>query len=485
MSKLFIFGIGGTGSRVLRALTMLMASGAKLGHQQVVPIIIDPDAGNADLTKATTLLNNYLSIHNKIQPSDGSRSDFFNTEIVPIESVQAGGNYLLSIEGTNDKSFKDFIGLSTMKNQTDKALVEMLFSKKNLDSDMKVGFKGNPNIGSVVLDKIVDSQEFAKFNGLFAQGDEIFIINSIFGGTGASGFPLLLKTFRNMDVKRFSNGASIGKARIGAVTVLPYFSLQPDAMSSIDSATFMSKAKSALAYYKDNIYSNGEIDDLYFIGDTHDTKAYANHEGGNNQQNPAHFIEMMAATAIVDFSNSSKKGTQHSNNKAACHELGLKDDNNGAGITFSCFNTGLHNMLFKPMTEFAIMANMFQYRLDTLCAQKLDSNMLGEFNENFYSGDFIKNLSSFLSSYRSWLSEMEDNSRQLKLFNLDSEDDPFNLVAGVKPKAPGLLSKRKYDEIYHELSLAVYKNKKIKPNDPALYAEMYHEALSKIVDSKF
>lgn len=76
MSKLFIFGIGGTGSRVLRALTMLMASGVKLGHQQVVPIIIDPDAGNADLTKATTLLNNYLSIHNKIQPSDGSRSDF-------------------------------------------------------------------------------------------------------------------------------------------------------------------------------------------------------------------------------------------------------------------------------------------------------------------------------------------------------------------------------------------------------------------------
>ena len=59
MAKLYIFGIGGTGSRVLRSLTMLMASGIKMDVNEIVPIIIDPDVANADLTRTVTLMNNY------------------------------------------------------------------------------------------------------------------------------------------------------------------------------------------------------------------------------------------------------------------------------------------------------------------------------------------------------------------------------------------------------------------------------------------
>ena len=51
MSKLYIFGIGGTGSRVLRSFTMMLAAGVKIGVNEIVPIIIDPDVSNADLTR--------------------------------------------------------------------------------------------------------------------------------------------------------------------------------------------------------------------------------------------------------------------------------------------------------------------------------------------------------------------------------------------------------------------------------------------------
>lgn len=51
MSKIFLFGIGGTGARVLRSLTMMLATGVKLGVDEIIPIIIDPDAANADLTR--------------------------------------------------------------------------------------------------------------------------------------------------------------------------------------------------------------------------------------------------------------------------------------------------------------------------------------------------------------------------------------------------------------------------------------------------
>ena len=56
MAKLYIFGIGGTGSRVLRSLTMLLAAGVDTNGYDIVPVIIDPDTSNADLTRNVFLL---------------------------------------------------------------------------------------------------------------------------------------------------------------------------------------------------------------------------------------------------------------------------------------------------------------------------------------------------------------------------------------------------------------------------------------------
>ena len=47
MAKLFIFGIGGTGSRVIKSLTMLLSAGLKAENDfEIVPIIIDPHKDN-------------------------------------------------------------------------------------------------------------------------------------------------------------------------------------------------------------------------------------------------------------------------------------------------------------------------------------------------------------------------------------------------------------------------------------------------------
>ena len=254
MAKIFIFGIGGTGSRVLRSLTMMLASGVKFGADEIVPIIIDPDAANADLTRTVSLLNNYSSIRQTLNFSGENQSNFFRTEIEQILP-----NFTLRINDTDDKSFQQFIGYASMS-KANKALAKMLFSDKNLQSSMEVGFKGNPNIGSVVLNQIAHSTDFEDFANAFSDGDRIFIISSIFGGTGASGFPLLLKTLRKGT--DFPNHDLINKATIGAVTILPYFKLQQDDESEIDSSTFISKTKSALAYYENNISKNGSIDAL-------------------------------------------------------------------------------------------------------------------------------------------------------------------------------------------------------------------------------
>lgn len=74
MSKIFLFGIGGTGARVLRSLTMMLATGVKLGVDEIIPIIIDPDAANADLTRTVSLLNNYSAIREKLQFSTDNKN---------------------------------------------------------------------------------------------------------------------------------------------------------------------------------------------------------------------------------------------------------------------------------------------------------------------------------------------------------------------------------------------------------------------------
>ena len=190
MGKLYVFGIGGTGARVLRSFTMMMAAGVNICADEVVPIIIDPDASNADLTRTVTLMNIYRTIHSSLSFTPKNESTFFRKELSQILV-----NYTLRINDTDDKTFLQFIDLPSM-DKSSQAMMRMLFSEKNLGSSMDVGFKGNPNIGSIVLNQIVDSKDFQDFANNFESGDKIFIISSIFGGTGASGFPLLLKTLR-------------------------------------------------------------------------------------------------------------------------------------------------------------------------------------------------------------------------------------------------------------------------------------------------
>ena len=347
--------------------------------------------------------------------SGNNNNKFFKTEIEQILP-----NYTLHIKDTSNKSFKDFIAYASMS-KANQAMTKMLFSEKNLESSMEVGFKGNPNIGSVVLNQIAQSDDFTKvFTTQFSAGDRIFIISSIFGGTGASGFPLLLKTLRTG--KDFPNHDLINNATIGALTVLPYFKLTNDEKSEIDSSTFISKTKSALAYYEKNIVNNNSIDALYYLADDI-THTYENHEGGPAQQNDAHLIEFLGATAVINFSNSNFTSTSNM-------ELGIK--NISSSVTFDSLFQGLKDMLYSPLVQFTLMANALTYKIDTYKSSSFNANK-NNF-EDLYDSVFFKNLSQFFNMYHEWLKEMKNNKRSLDLFNLECANSPFELITGVKPK---------------------------------------------------
>ena len=463
MAKLYVFGIGGTGARVLRSFTMLMAAGVKIGADEIVPIIIDPDASNADLTRTVALMNNYRAIRSCLSFTQNNETSFFRKDLSQILV-----NYTLRIQDTDDKTFRQFIDLPSM-DRPSQAMMKMLFSEKNLGSSMDVGFKGNPNIGSIVLNQIVDSDDFQKFANNFEQGDKIFIISSIFGGTGASGFPLLLKTLRTGTT--FPNNDIINNSEIGAITILPYFKLQNDEESEIDSSTFITKTKSALAYYENNISKNHSIDALYYLADDI-SNTYENHEGGSAQQNDAHLVEFLAATAVVDFSNKTHLNTTNK-------ELGIKEIN-GSSVNFDSFYDKQKKELFAPLTEFIMMANCLNYKFDYYSSKSFNAN-----NDNFnglYTSSFMSDLQSLTVSFIGWLEEMKRNKRSLDLFNLNSQNKPFEIVSGCKPKKI-FSTKSDYDLVTDRLNTAVKKCHSKEDYDKFL--EMFYIGLSKLFNEKF
>jgi len=53
--------------------------------------------------------------------------------------------------------------------------MSLLFSKDNLEANMDMGFKGNPNIGSVVLNKFRESDCFHEFAQSFGEDDRVLL----------------------------------------------------------------------------------------------------------------------------------------------------------------------------------------------------------------------------------------------------------------------------------------------------------------------
>ena len=446
--KLYTFGIGGTGSRVLKSLVMLAASGVEIEADAIVPIVIDPDFANADLTRTLELIKTYSAIRKELSFNDKTSNTFF---AMPFE--QMVNDNRLSLQDTKNKKFREFIEYSTLSREN-MALASMLFSENNLEADMEVGFKGNPNIGSVVLNQFTTSQDFVDFASAFKPGDRIFIISSIFGGTGASGFPLLLKNLRGLSAD-MPNYASIQEAPIGAITVLPYFDVKPEDESAIDSSTFIGKTKAALQYYEKNV--NGDkssVNVLYYVADNR-ANQYDNNEGGAEQQNNAHMVELISALSIVDFVSIPDDDPilsciEDDNFRvyapnAKFREFGIEDD--VKEVLFSNLSQTTRDILCVPMTQFVLFSKYIKEHLRGAINQPwaVDNGI----TDAFLKSSFANNIKKFTEAYLAWLEEMADNDRGFKPYKLSVKGpDLYSIVDGVKPdsiKALWAFNKSGYD----------------------------------------
>jgi len=443
--KLYIFGIGGTGSRVIKSLAMLLAAGVKLenGFDTVVPIIIDPDTENGDLNRTKDILRLYQEVRNQIKNPE----DFFKQEIKTVNELADQKNKTISpdffqfkLDDVDSTTFGQYIGFDSLSDEyriskDDKSFVKLLYSNSNLNSDLSIGFKGNPNMGSIVLNQFTNSEDFKRFGQTFGSEDAIFIINSIFGGTGAAGFPLILKNLRGNP--NIPHAAQIKDAPIGGITYLPYFTLNRN--DEINAESFEEKAKIAIDYYNRTIIKQRKINVLHFIGNRGNTNAEEYAVGGAGQKNKAHFLEVAGALSIIEFCKNIGNYTcdnAQSTRPTEIKEFGIERANDN--ISFDDLNIDNKEQLYKPLSKFWLFSKYLnegltrainisrwtKYNIWLVPKQKQSPC-----NQSYFESTEYKNqIVAFNKHFKDWIDEL---SRNKPAFSPFFDIIPNNLYAKI------------------------------------------------------
>lgn len=433
MNKTYIFAIGGTGARVVKSLTFLLASGVDAGNRRIVPIFIDPDQINGDGAQTHEL----LSLYRDIRKGVNGQAEFFKT---PIEEHPAAKNWNVTIDSDssrNDDTFQDKIGYMSLPKSA-KQLTELLFGEKLLTTTLEKGYLGNPNMGSVALSMMLRQPWFAKFADEFTAEDEIFVVASLFGGTGAAGLPLLINSLHNPEQLNVSKPEFLRNARKGALLVQPYFNLVSNHESAIDQRTFMLKTKAALDYYRTGGLTE-KIDNIYSVGDPLAT-TYENHDGGREQRNRAQMTEVVGALAIINFLR--QEG-------GAFNLYGMED--NQTPHCFRHFVQSTRELLLKPMVQYAYTTiYLEQYYSQAIRTDQYWTRGKGEnaaLKDNFRRNNTTyRKLAAFNARFLEWLGELADHeSRPFTPFNLDVAEDQLhtfvNQLVQRKVRSGGLFKK--------------------------------------------
>ena len=471
---------------------------------ELVPIIIDPHKANEDLKRTENLLRQYRQLRKSLYGDRTDVSDgFYAARISTLSDVVPGAQnlpdtFVFNLGSVDSKKFADFIGYNTL-DSANQALCSMMFSKSQLDTKMDIGFVGSPNIGSVALNLFKDSEEFKQFSNVFQKQDRIFIVSSIFGGTGAAGYPIIVKNIRNAAGNAaINNRGDLRDAKIGALTVLPYFNIQQDPNSPISRADFISKTKSALFYYHDNltgIRQNGKdtghskINACYYLGDELGSNPYFNDPGGNGQRNDAHIVEFVGALSVLDFLQTPDDKLQTVGGEAInpiFKEYGLAADKHH--ISLKDLGLPTRALIDKQMIKFhlAYMYITNQLRNDIGRGYTEDKP---EIKQAFLTSTFYATLTAgFFVAYRQWLKELKGNMRSFEPFNLDA-DKLKDCITDVMPKTGFLKSAIDYKTILTAMNSASQKATKqslfASGNVAAKLLTLLNDTLDKITDDKF
>ena len=210
-----------------------------------------------------------------------------------------------------NKELSAFFNYNNIK-QSEPALAnlfDVLYTDKEKQENLDVGFRGRPAIGAAVMSQVdlnrLDEEPWGTFiEQVRADVNEgkkpkVLLCGSIFGGTGASGLPTIARLITN----KLSDLNIRERVRVGSIFILPYFGFTSPAGESengiyAQSDKFLLNTEAALRYYVTQ--AQGIFDTVYLLGNENLAKVKFS-IGKNTQRNQPHFIELYAGLAARHF----------------------------------------------------------------------------------------------------------------------------------------------------------------------------------------
>ncbi|AGY56463.1 hypothetical protein [Gloeobacter kilaueensis] len=294
----YIVGIGGTGAKCVEALIHLAA--AIPLDQPLNVLLVDPDTANGSLERTLQTLEAYLAA---AAPLKSSTAQLLQTQIRP-----ATPRVWSPFSSEQRPVLRDLFQYEYLSQQHPAAarLMDVLYSEQEKTAPLDQGFLGRPSIGVAVLADAVDllgEPPWREFFGERLRNDNqarIFLVGSIFGGTGAAGLPTLARLLADALADRRR------QYRLGCGLLLPYFSFPPGEDPTRLQARadeFLLRSQAALNYYQARLGDTTQpvYDALYLLGSDDQPSVGFNRLGSKEQRNPPHFLELYAAAAALHF----------------------------------------------------------------------------------------------------------------------------------------------------------------------------------------
>lgn len=310
----YLISIGGTGARCMEAFIHMNAAGFMQDKNATIKVVyVDVDTSMQNLTDTRSLTDTYSEVMSSFSQLNG---DFFTNNIEFVDPSNIIWNPMQGLKGVSDSN--DLVGVfqkATMQ-QNDPALAgifDLMFDQAEQQTNLKEGFRAHPAIGAAVIGSSMNVDQPGIWQTIVQEINNnknqarIFFFGSVFGGTGASGFPNIARILK----EAFQNEPGV---KFGGALMLPYFNFKPasdddkkdengNTIITPDSITFLPKTFASLDYYLNTELVGRVYDSVYLLGDTEpcDYGDYA--PGGAAQNPPAHYLELFAAMAAFDFFN--------------------------------------------------------------------------------------------------------------------------------------------------------------------------------------
>jgi len=290
----FLIAVGGSGAKLMHSLIHLGAAGMLPANRTTLTaLLVDPDENNGNIEEC----RNLERIYHACRELNVGKTDLFRGQI----SLKGPWTPITS----QSDSLKEIFNYNQLANNDSEEaqLMDLFFERGELEMSVKQGFRGRPAIGATVFANSVnfergDWKDFrtAIKNASAAASPHILFAGSVFGGSGASGVPTLVRLLSNHIQKDVSN------ARYGLILLLPYFQFRPVEGEAIqaDPASFPLATAEALKYYDERGFLS-ICHTLYAVGEQVPAEMSVSAVGAKEQRNEPHFIELVAGMGALRF----------------------------------------------------------------------------------------------------------------------------------------------------------------------------------------